>query len=76
MPVPDRSPLSKREQEVLQLAAAGDTDREIASHLRISHKTVNKYITSSMSKLNAKSRTQAVAEALRRGLLDEERARE
>lgn len=57
---------------MLQLASLGHTDRKIAQHLKISHKTVNKHIASSLVKLHATSRTQAVAEAMRLGLLDGE----
>ncbi|MBI2724591.1 MAG: response regulator transcription factor [Chloroflexi bacterium] len=65
-----RSILTAREREILQLVAGGSTDRAIAHSLAISSKTVNKHVASCMNKLGAQSRAQAVALALRRGLID------
>jgi len=76
MRTPDSGPLTSREQQVLQLAALGQTDQQIAADLNISHKTVNKHMTTAIGKLNAKSRTQAVAEAIRAGLLEDKNATE
>ncbi len=55
--------LSNREAEVLHLIAAGFSDKEIAERLVISGGTVKTHIKRIFSKLNAKSRTQAVAYA-------------
>jgi DNA-binding NarL/FixJ family response regulator len=51
--------LSPREQEVLNLIATGSNNREIAQKLYISEKTVKNHITSILSKLNLRDRTQA-----------------
>lgn len=51
--------LSPREQEVLNLIAQGANNREIATKLYISHKTVKNHVTSILSKLNLRDRTQA-----------------
>jgi ATP/maltotriose-dependent transcriptional regulator MalT len=52
-------PLSAREEEVLQLVAAGLRNREIATRLFISHKTVKTHLQNIYSKLGVRSRTQA-----------------
>ena len=62
--------LSRRERECLQWTAAGKTTWEIAGILEISPNTVDGYIASATDKLDAVNRTQAVAEALRRGFID------
>jgi DNA-binding NarL/FixJ family response regulator len=51
--------LSPREKEVLNLIATGANNREIATKLYISSKTVKNHITSILSKLNLRDRTQA-----------------
>ena len=51
--------LSPREKEVLNLIAAGLNNREIAKKLYISEKTVKNHVTSILSKLNLRDRTQA-----------------
>jgi DNA-binding NarL/FixJ family response regulator len=51
--------LSPREREVLNLIATGANNREIAAKLYISSKTVKNHITSILSKLNLRDRTQA-----------------
>lgn len=61
--------LSRRERECLEWTAAGKTTWEIAGILEISQNTVDGYIASAGRKLGAVNRTQAVAEALRRGLI-------
>ena len=62
--------LSRRERECLQWTAAGKTTWEIAGILAISPNTIDGYISSAAEKLDAVNRTQAVAEALRRGFID------
>jgi LuxR family maltose regulon positive regulatory protein len=62
-------PLSKRELEVLQLLAAGLTNREIAVRLFLSLNTVKGHNRNIYGKLNVHSRTQAVARAQSLGLL-------
>jgi DNA-binding NarL/FixJ family response regulator len=61
--------LSQRELEVLQLAADGLTNRDIAGRLVISEKTVKNHIANIFSKLHVNDRTQAVVHALRAGLV-------
>jgi LuxR family maltose regulon positive regulatory protein len=62
-------PLSPREEEVLRLIAAGASNREIADTLVVAVSTVKKHISNILSKLNATSRTQAIAQARESGLL-------
>ncbi|PZN51118.1 MAG: helix-turn-helix transcriptional regulator, partial [Proteobacteria bacterium] len=62
--------MSKRELECLKLTANGHTSEEIARLLKLSVHTANQYLTQSAQKLNAVNRTQAVAKALRLGLID------
>jgi len=61
--------LSKRELEVLRLLTAGHTDREIASSLSISHRTVNAHVTQILTKLAVHSRVEAATMAVRRDLV-------
>ena len=63
------SPLTRRELEVLMLVKSGLTNGEIAEQLYISERTVKFHITSILSKLYSKTRTQAVDIALKRGLI-------
>ncbi|MEM7102799.1 MAG: LuxR C-terminal-related transcriptional regulator [Bacteroidota bacterium] len=63
------SPLTQRELEVLSLVRKGLTNGQIAEQLYIAERTVKFHITSILSKLYAKTRTQAVDIALQRGLL-------
>jgi LuxR family transcriptional regulator, maltose regulon positive regulatory protein len=62
-------PLTPRELEVLQLIAAGDSNQTIADKLVITARTVKKHSGNIYGKLNASSRTQAVARAHELGLL-------
>jgi DNA-binding CsgD family transcriptional regulator len=66
----DLDALTPREQEVLALVATGRSNREIAAALFISAKTVSVHISNVLGKLEAGSRTEAVAVARRRGLLE------
>lgn len=53
--------LSPREQQVLDLAASGLTDEQIAWHLHLSENTVDTYMRRIFDKLGANSRPNAVA---------------
>ena len=68
---PDRSasPLTPREEEVLQLIADGCSTSEVASGLFISGKTVKNHLASIYEKLEARDRTQAVLSAVRIGIV-------
>lgn len=65
--------LSPRETEVLQLIAAGESNRQIADHLFISEQTVKKHVSNVFEKLSVESRTQAVARARQLGILQDGR---
>jgi DNA-binding CsgD family transcriptional regulator len=62
--------LSAREREVLSLVADGLDGNEIARVLFVSHDTVRTHVTHVLEKLGANSRAQAVAIAIRSGLID------
>jgi len=61
--------LSEREREVLALLAQGVPNKEIAARLYITERTVKAHVSSLFNKLGVNSRTEAVAVALRGGLL-------
>ena len=61
--------LSQREQEVLFLMADGAANKEIAVRLRITERTVKAHVTSILNKLGVNSRTEAVALAIRAGMV-------
>jgi LuxR family maltose regulon positive regulatory protein len=61
-------PLSQREREVLQLIVAGYSNQEIAETLTIASSTVKWYINTLYSKLQVKSRSQAIARSRELGL--------
>ena len=61
--------LTAREVEVLQQIAGGNRNRDIAERLFISEETVKVHIKHIMDKLGASDRTQAVAIAVRRGII-------
>ncbi len=62
-------PLTAREREVLGLLGRGQTNREIASTLHLKEETVKTHVSKILSKIGARSRTQAAIYALRSGLL-------
>ncbi len=64
--------LSPREQEVLDILAEGRTDRDIASRLFISERTVHVHVRRILSKLGVSSRTEAAGVAIRQGLVPAE----
>jgi len=63
-------PLSTRELEVLALLAEGASNKEIARRLGISVHTAKFHVGSLLDKLDAVGRTDAVAHAARRGVLN------
>ena len=63
------SPLTVREQEALRLVAEGHPTREVAKRLSYSERTVKNVIHDVVTKFNARSRSQAVAAAVREGLI-------
>ena len=66
--------LTKRELEILHLLADGSNTREIAAHLVISAKTVSTHVDRILAKVGVHSRSQLVAAAYRRGLVDAKRS--
>jgi DNA-binding NarL/FixJ family response regulator len=61
--------ISPRQLEILQLVATGLSNEEIAQELHISRQTVKNHLTAAMRALGARRRGQAVAAAMRAGLL-------
>jgi DNA-binding CsgD family transcriptional regulator len=66
----DECPLTRREREVLQLAANGRSVRDIAEELYVSVGTIKTHFQHIHSKLGVSNRAAAVASALRLGLID------
>jgi PAS domain S-box-containing protein len=66
---PPMEHLTRREREVLRLLAAGTSTEAIATKLGISPATARNHITNILTKLGAHSRLEAVALALRNGLI-------
>jgi NarL family two-component system response regulator YdfI len=62
-------PLTPREVEVLGMLAEGQSNKSIAHRLGISEHTVKFHVTSIMGKLDAGSRTEAVTQGIRKGLI-------
>jgi DNA-binding NarL/FixJ family response regulator len=67
---PEAVALSKREQEILQKVAYGATTREVAHDLGISPHTVKTHLERIFEKLGANDRAQAVAIAIRNGIVE------
>jgi len=65
----DTTPLSKREREILQRVADGATTKQVASDLGISPHTVKTHLERIFEKLGANDRAQAVAIAIRLGIV-------
>ena len=57
----DLAALTTQEQKILLLVAEGKTNKEIASEVFLSDKTVKNYVSSILSKLNLERRAQAAA---------------
>jgi NarL family two-component system response regulator YdfI len=69
LPVLQSQTLSPREIEVLGMLAEGHGNKTIAWKLGISEHTVKFHVASILSKLNAGTRTEAVTQGIRRGLI-------
>jgi DNA-binding CsgD family transcriptional regulator len=69
-PARGRIPTS-RERQVLALLASGSTDTEAAELLALSPATVQTHVRNAKAKLGARTRAQAVALALQRGLIED-----
>ncbi len=67
--VRQKSGLSGEELKVLGLIAQGATNEEIAKQMYWSERTAKRKVEEIISRLNAKNRVQAVAEAIRKGLI-------
>jgi len=65
----ERKPLSQREREVLRMLAGGGSYTEIGGALYLSPDTVRAHAQRAMTKLGARTRTQAVAVALREAMI-------
>ena len=61
--------LSQREFDVLEQIARGKSNKEIGQLLYLSEHTVKNYVKAILKKLNASGRTEAIATAVRRGLI-------
>jgi len=61
--------LTNREIEVLQVVARGMRNKEIAAELKISEETVQGHVKNILAKLSVHDRTEAVAVAIRRGIV-------
>ena len=62
--------LTGREMEVLREVAAGNSNKIIADHLKISEQTVKTHMKIILAKLAANDRTHAVTIALKRGIIE------
>jgi NarL family two-component system response regulator LiaR len=69
-PASIKAGLSEREQAVLVLLVQGQTNKQIAARLNIQLSTVKQYIGNILAKLRVRSRTEAVAIALKLGLVE------
>lgn len=66
---PSGEQLTERELEILQLMAKGAANKEISAQLSIAESTVKTHISNIFQKLGVNDRTEAVTEALRRGII-------
>jgi len=62
-------PLTDRERDVLRHIANGDRNKDIAGRFHISEETIKVHVKHIMEKLTARDRTEAVAIAVRRGII-------
>jgi len=66
---PSGEQLTERELEILQLMAKGAANKEISAQLSISESTVKTHISNIFQKLGVNDRTEAVTQALKRGII-------
>ena len=66
---PSGEELSERELEVLCLMAKGAANKEISAELKIAQSTVKTHITNIFQKLGVNDRTEAVTQAIKKGLI-------
>ena len=66
---PSGDEISERELQVLQLVATGAANKQIGAELSIAQSTVKTHISSIFQKLGVNDRTEAVTEALKRGII-------
>ena len=69
------SPLTKREKELLRLIALGATSEEAAERMGVSPETARTHARNALEKLGARTRAQAIAVAMKRGLIDVDEGR-
>jgi DNA-binding NarL/FixJ family response regulator len=67
---PDAPALTPRETEILQLIAKGLSNRSAAETLGVSRATVRTHLEHIYAKLDVSNRTEAVTEAIRRGIIE------
>lgn len=67
----DEEILTRREKEVLKLVSEGLSNREVAKSLHIAENTVKNHLRNILEKLHMHNRVQAVAFAIRKGILEE-----
>ena len=68
--------LTRRESEILQLVAAGMSNKEIANELTITEGTVKNHVHNALEKLHLTNRVQAAAYAVRQGMTSPDAARD
>lgn len=68
-PRSEHSRLTPREREVVVRIAEGATNRQIATHLRVTERTARTHVSNILAKLGLSSRTQAAMWAVREGLV-------
>jgi two-component system, NarL family, response regulator NreC len=68
-PMDPHETLTRRQREVLQLAAEGKTSTEIGAVLKISHRTAENHRAMLMDRLGLKNQTDLILYAIRRGLI-------
>lgn len=69
LPVPERSPVTAFEMEVLQYVAAGHTDRETARELGVSLSSVRNAVRTAIAHLSTRNRPEAIFKAVAAGYL-------